>query len=262
MPQPTLELLIGGPDTIERAASQTITLGVGDPTTGEPAQVTVAGSSFSLYDRSGTALVTAGAVACPTAGRVTYALLAADVPATLPFGDGYREEWVLVIAGTTYRLTRDACLCRRVPVPAVSSQDLYDLHHELQDAWPPGQSGVGWRPQIDAAWVEIQQRLWDQGRRPWLVWSGGSLRQAHLYLTLAIIFRSNTTSPDSRWELFAADYQQRFQIEWDRLRWDEIDEETGIKDPFQQSASPVQQFGAGPRHTTRFGRRGILPGVM
>lgn len=259
MSQPTLHLLVGGPDTLERAASQTALCGVGHPQTGEPAQITVAGSGFSLFDRNGNALITARAITVPQAGQAACAVLAADLPETLPYGDGYREEWTLVIDGTAYTVHRDACLCRMVPMPAVSAQDLYNRHTELQDqnSWPAGQSGVGWKPQIDEAFIEIQQRLWDAGKRPWLRWSQGSIRMAHMYLTLSICFRLSATNAgaDSRWWELAEDYQRKFDAEWAKLRFDTIDEESGLKNPLQESAAGNIQGSAGPRYTTRFGRR-------
>ena len=137
---PTIRILRGGPDPIQRAASQSLAIEVGDVTTAERPAITTAGSTFALYDRQGPALVTGGSITTPSVGVAVYSLSAATVPDTLTYGEGYREVWALVIGGATYTLERDALLCRQVPTLAIVAEDMYTVDPSLDGAWPQRQA--------------------------------------------------------------------------------------------------------------------------
>jgi hypothetical protein len=248
---PSLRLSRGGPDAIARARSATLYCEVGDPTTGLPAEITAAGSSFELRDASGAVVVTGGTVTSPTKGRLEYALASATVPATLPYGLGYREFWTVQIGSSTYILEREAALCRAVPVGQVVAEDLFVHAPELADAVPTRQIAVGWQPQIAEAERELHQRLADDERRPWLIWSGGSTRMWQLYRALALCFRVNATRlTDSRWTSEADRYDGLAKGEWERLRFDYDFNDDAVRDA-KVAARPTIIFGAGPRWGAR-----------
>lgn len=242
---PTIRILRGGPDPIQRAASATLSIEVGDVTTAERPTITTSGSSFALYDRSNTALVTGGAVTSPSRGVAAYSLSAATVPATLALGEGYREVWVLVIDGTSYTVERDAALCRLVPTLSLVAEDLYTVDPSLDGAWPQRQAATHWRPQLDEAARVIHQRLWEMRRRPWLVWSKGSMRQCALHYALALCYGTvETRLGDSRWSQERQRHMEAYEREWERLSFDTEDDEGARA---EQTAQPVLVGSAGPR---------------
>lgn len=243
---PTIRILRGGPDPIQREATQTLSIEVGDITTGERPTITTAGSTFALYDRQGTAILTGGAVTSPSIGVASYSLASALVPDTLTYGEGYREVWALVIAGTTYTVERDALLCRQVPTLAIVAEDLYTVDPSLDGAWPQRQMSTHWRPQIDEAARAIHQRLAEMGRRAHLIWSKGSIRQCALHYTLALCYGTvETRLGDSRWAQERQRHMEAYEREWDRLSFAVDSDDEGTKD--DQQAQPMLVGSAGPR---------------
>lgn len=243
--RPSLRILRGGPDLIQRATTQTLVCEVGDPTTGERPGITGT-PTFDLYDASGIQVVTAGSGSVLGAGRIGYSLAAASVPAATPLGEGWREVWSFVISGTTYTIERDAALCRQIPTIAITAEDLYTVDPSLDGAWPLRQAAEHWRPQIDEAARMIHQRLWEMGRRPWLIWSQGSPRQAALHLALGLAYGTVATRlGDSRWGEERQRHMDAYEREWERIRFDVDTDDNGTRN--RQEAQPMVIGSAGPR---------------
>ena len=245
---PTIRILRGGPDLIQRAATQTLVLEVGDPDNGErPSIVSAPGSpTLSLYNAAGVQLVNAGACTVLGAGRIGYSLSASVVPVSEVLGEGWREVWSFTIGSKSYTLERDAALCRQVPTIQITAEDLYTIDPSLDGAWPLRQQGEHWRPQIDEAARQIHQRLWEMGRRPWLIWSQGSPRQAALHLALALCYGTVATRlGDSRWIDERQRHVDAYEREWERMRFDVDKDDSGGRDG--KEAQPILQASAGPR---------------
>ena len=246
--RPSLRILRGGPDLIQRATLQTLVCEVGDPTTGERPSIAGAPSTvlFDLYDPGGVQVVTAGAGSVLGAGRIGYSLASATIPLATSLGEGWREVWTFTIGSTAYTVERDAALCRQVPTIQITGEDLYTIDPSLDGAWPLRQAAEHWRPQIDEAARQIHQRLWEMGRRPWLIWSQGSPRQAALHLALALCYGTvSTRLGDSRWAEERQRHLDAYEREWDRLRFDVDQDDSGARDG--REALPVLQASAGPR---------------
>ena len=245
---PTIRILRGGPDLIQRAATQTLVLEVGDPDNGErPSIVSAPGSpTLSLYNAAGVQLVNAGACTVLGAGRIGYSLSASVVPVSEVLGEGWREVWSFTIGSKSYTLERDAALCRQVPTIQITAEDLYTIDPSLDGAWPLRQQGEHWRPQLDEAARQIHQRLWEMGRRPWLIWSQGSPRQAALHLALALCYGTVATRlGDSRWIDERQRHVDAYEREWERMRFDVDKDDSGGRDG--KEAQPILQASAGPR---------------
>lgn len=245
---PTIRILRGGPDLIQRAATQTLVLEVGDPDNGErPSIATAPGSpSLSLYNAAGVQLVNAGACTVLGAGRIGYSLSASVVPVSETLGEGWREVWAFTIGSKSYTLERDAALCRQVPTIQITAEDLYTIDPSLDGAWPLRQQGEHWRPQLDEAARQIHQRLWEMGRRPWLIWSQGSPRQAALHLALSLCYGTVATRlGDSRWIDERQRHVDAYEREWERMRFDVDKDDSGGRDG--KEAQPILQASAGPR---------------
>lgn len=243
--RPSLRILRGGPDLIQRATTQTLVCEVGDPTTGERPGITGT-PTFDLYDASGVQVVTAGSGSVLGAGRIGYSLAAASVPAATPLGEGWREVWTFTISGMAYTVERDAAVCRQIPVIAITAEDLYTVDPSLDGAWPLRQAAEHWRPQIDEAARMIHQRLWEMGRRPWLIWSQGSPRQAALHLALGLAYGTVATRlGDSRWGEERQRHMDAYEREWERIRFDIDTDDNGTRN--RQEAQPMVIGSAGPR---------------
>lgn len=243
--RPSIRILRGGPDLIQRATTQTLVCEVGDPTTGERPSLG-ASVSFDLFDASGVQVVTAGVGSVIGQGRLGYSLSSSVVPTTSPLGEGWREVWTFVIGATTYTVERDAALCRQIPTIAIAAEDLYTIDPSLDGAWPIRQAAEHWRPQIDEAARMVHQRLWEMGRRPWLIWSQGSPRQAALHLALSLCYNTVATRlGDSRWSEERQRHLDAYEREWDRIRFDVDTDDNGTRN--RQEAQPTVVGSAGPR---------------
>lgn len=253
-----LRLLEGGPALIQRAADQTLLVEVGSEQTRE--REAISAGTVTLYDTARVALVTAGSLTPSSTipGRASYSLSASAVPASLPLGRGYRLVWSLTVAGTAYVLERDAALCRQVPSPTVTAEDLYARHPDLAEQTWDRQVATRWQPQIDSAWRAIVQRLDSRGRRHELVWSRGSLHDAHLALTLALIYQGMVTrmQDGSRYERLAEQYRAAYDAAWTELVFDYDPDDTATRG-LTQSGEAMLSTHLGPRGGIRGGAWGM-----
>jgi len=88
------------------------------------AAVTVSSGTYTLYTPGGAKAVDAASVT-GSAGAASYTVLAAAVPASLGYGDGYREEWALTLStGETPIFRVPAILARRALHCPVVCEDL------------------------------------------------------------------------------------------------------------------------------------------
>jgi hypothetical protein len=157
----------------------------------------------------------------------------------------------VVVAGVTYTMERDVRLCRQAPPCPIGSEDLYALHPDLRGAEPPEQhgAGVGWAPQIDAAWKEFTQRLADKGRRHELIWSVGSPFRCVRALALRNVFGGMLTRMDagSRYEALEKRYADEFMAAWNEFVFETMADETGARTGRTEAGTPMLTAHAGPR---------------
>lgn len=202
------------PDWIQRATAQTLAL----PVYRDGALAAPTSGTVSLLDPAGVAVVDEAAVTV-SASVATYALLAASVPATLAYSDRWQERWTLLMPdGRTYQFWRDAGLVARRLAPVVSDPDLTALHTELRQWVAEDQSSL--QGYIDSAWDLVLLRLMQAGRWPYLILSAWSLREAHLYLSLAHAFTdyaSSAAGSADKYGPLAAHYRGLYEKAWSRL---------------------------------------------
>jgi len=191
------------PDLIERARAQVVSLPV--YRSGALVAPTDLGSTYSLYKPDGTALVSAAAVTV-TGSVATYTIPAATLPATLtPLGDGWREEWALMMGTeTSARLwRRDAALVLRALFPTVTDADMVALYPDIVTQL--GAAGSSFQAQIDAAWGRILRSLLRRGVASYLIVDASALHDWLENETLASIYRS----------FFRGQGGDRWKILWD-----------------------------------------------
>lgn len=179
---------------------------------------TEAGSTVTIYNASNTAVVSAAAVT--VSGSVArYTALAAAL-GTTP-GEGWQVEWSLVMPdGVTHVFRTDAALVRRRLYPVITEADLYRRVSGLDGSQAAAiTSQTAWADKIDEAWVTIQQMLIRAGNRPNLVTSPSSFREAHLELTLALIFEDFASRLNEAYGSRATAHRENFRRAWSELRF-------------------------------------------
>lgn len=175
---------------------------------------TQSGSTCTVYDASNTVASTGGVTVTDSIATYSVASLS-----SYAYGDGWRVEWSLVMPdGVTHTYPARAALVRSAPRPEVTDASLYRRASSLDP------SGAGcittlttYQDYIDEAWVEVQRRLFQAGRRPWLVVDSTELREPHLLLTLALVFEDLSTRLNPAYAAQAAMYRAHFLEAWGRV---------------------------------------------
>jgi hypothetical protein len=150
------------PDYLERGRTQLVRLEVYR----DGALVAPTSGTFSLYDASHVAQIDAAAVTIASS-RAQYSINAASLPASLPVGEGWQEEWALTFSdGVTRTFRRSAALVLRAVHPVITDADLLACYSDLDDLRPSDLSS--YQGPIDEAWRQIIGRLVGRGRFPYL----------------------------------------------------------------------------------------------
>jgi len=151
------------------------------------------------------------------------------------------EEWFLTIDGKPVGFSRDAALVLRKLYPVVTEDDLLRVHTELREWVSSDQANL--QQYLDAAWNRIQLKLLEDGRRPNLILSPGSLYGVHLDLTLALVFRdyAASSSSDGKYMKLADQYQRSYSDGWGDIRFTyDFDEDAEPSEEEQdQGGTPV-----------------------
>jgi hypothetical protein len=197
----------------------------------------------TVYDSSSGTVATGAVVVASDVA--TFSLPGATTGA-LELSAGWRVEWVLTMGdGAVYTFRNPAYLVYRELYPAMSDQDLTEgRYYDLSRYLP---SGVGtfseWRY---AAWYEIQRRLMQDQRFPWLIMEPSALVDCHRELTLSNFFRAvgmTQRQSDRDWLGLARDHREAFERAWRSLTFDYDSNETGNA-PERRAARPTLVLGA------------------
>ena len=227
------------PRFLERAKAITVAMplygagrGVVAPTSG----------TYNLYDADG-AVVFTGAVTIPTSGTntgiATRAILAADIPATLTLSDRWLEEWVLVVGGVTETIRRDVYLCLRTLYPVVNERMIERRVSDLQSLKVAGSSDFS--GYIEEAWAEVETRLIQAGKRPFLITNAWALRSYHLALVLNYIFQDASTymADGGRYEARAKEASEEAEAAWDSMQLEYDDTQSGERGDATVASGPA-----------------------
>lgn len=213
------------PRVVEKGRETTLTQSVESGAT----VATVISGTFTLYNENN-AKVVDGAAVTISDGVASYTLSAGDT-SSADYSDAWLEEWSLTITGGTVLpvFRRDLAVVRRVLYPTVTDSDLLDLHDDLNRLAPSDQTS--WEDKRRQAFYDVQDYLMQSGRRPWLVMSSRVLRQAELYRTLELIYRSFSGMPGGRntnYPDLAKEYGDKYEAELASLNLERYDyRETG-----------------------------------
>lgn len=201
------------PELLERGVDSTLRL---HPARGGTA-VTPTSASVTVYDAAGTVIVSAQAATCAD-GQAAYTVPAATT-ASLALGDRWTVVWSVLMPGETVARTvrTPAALCRSLPHPVVSNQDLYRRVRALDPDGPaPMTSLQDFGPYLEDAWQTVQSKLLEVDRWPWRILAPHQLREPHLLLTLARIWADEATRNNELQDQ-ADSYRQQFELAWGGL---------------------------------------------
>ena len=222
------------PEMIERGRTQVLRL---RPYTAGAAVAPTA-ATVSVYDETNAAIVLAQN-ATIAAGQATYSLAAQ--PAASALAEGWRVEWIYTMPDSVERLHRqDAALVRCRPLPPATEADLYQREGSLDPSGTsPIHSAADFTSKLAAAWVRIEHRLIQQGRRPWRVIGSSDLREVHICTTLALIFEDFATRLNIAYADKAKVYREEAMGAWAAVRMAYDERDTG-------QATPERRAGGTP----------------
>ena len=179
----------------------------------------------TLEDNSGATVATGVVV---VSGSVsTYTVLAASTTSLEP-SDAYSVTWTL--DGVVYR--NAAYIVRTTLINVVSTKALTDRLPLLNGGSGSLTSQTDWSGVIAEAWIEVQLRLIELGRRPSLVLQPTALRQVTLFKALELAFEDLGTRAQDDGELLlrAESYRERYQEAWADVSFDYDTDENGLQD--------------------------------
>ena len=171
-----------------------------------------AASTFELIDASNTTRIAASVVT--VSGSVAEYTIAAGTFAQSDVSDRWRSVWSLDFGGgDVLEAVNDAAIVRRELYPVVTDADLYRRVPSLDPSGPASITRSStFQDQLDEAWTEISWRIYNDGLRAAWIRSPSSTRQAHLLLTLAIVFEDLATRLDPAYAARAEDWRRQYDL--------------------------------------------------
>jgi len=224
------------------------------------ALVAPSSGTISLLSPDGTAVVD-GAAVTVTASIATYAIPAASLDpddAGVTLGEGWQEVWTLVLATATRVFDREAALARRPIYPSISDVDLQASYPDLSAI--RGSTITTWQGFIDEAWKRIHLRWLAEGGITYLVKSAYAFREAHIELSLGLIFRWMSKAQAGRGNFLelSDNHLRAYERAWARVNVTADHDHDGlVDDPEKRShRGTVLNFNVPPEYRgRRSGRR-------
>lgn len=200
------------PRVLQRERTQEVKLEV--HRNGQLVDVTAAGSTYTLLDPAGRAVVDAQPVVI--SGKVpTYTIQDVQLPDTLEFSELYQERWALVIDGATHTVRREAAVAPFLVFLPVADVDLMAGEYpDLIEAL--GQYGTTFQPFLDRAFRDVLEELWKRGRWPDLMLSASAfvkpVRELALFRIFKFLFRHTGGSGGvNRWQTLMEHHQEEWK---------------------------------------------------
>ena len=218
---------IRGPYTFVKNLSTTISCPIYDGT----ALVSATAGTYEIVDGSFN-VVSAGSLSI-VSGIATLVLTTA-----LAYGDRYRIIFdITLTGGRVAKPENEVYVVRQAFYPVVSGVDLYARVPGLDpSSTSPHSSYTDYNNFLDEAWYTLMNKLISKGNRPHLILSNSALREAHISLSLAMIFEDFSTRLNAEWGDKAAAYYKAYDVAWDNLVFNYEDEKKNLR---KKSATPT-----------------------
>lgn len=175
--------------------------------------------TVSIYDSSASVKWGPNPISIDVDDAPVVTVLSTDFAST-DFDDGFVIEWAITLGADEYIFRNEAALVRRKLYPVVTDLDLFRRASALDpNGVNPITSVNNFQGYLDEAFTTIQLRLWSTGNRPNLIMSPSALRDVHLHLTLALIFRDLATRLNEVYIEQAEHHHAQFEHAWSTLRF-------------------------------------------
>ena len=198
-----------------RERAETTTLSVYE----DGAAVVPSAATFRLQDADGTDVVSTTSATISGGGELSYLVPAGDLPATKSLSDGWLITWIATIGGVDYTFRRPAALARSRLYPVISDLDLEGFYSDLSSIRPTSMSS--YQVYITEAFVQIIQRLRDEGNFEYLIMDAQSLRAPHLDLSFYLIWKDMDSSGlgEGRYLQLAQELRRSYESGFKRLKF-------------------------------------------
>jgi hypothetical protein len=213
---------------------------------------TQSGSTLTIYDAGGTAVVDAVGVTVAD----SIAEVAAPAQTSRAYEDGWVWEWSLVLGSVTRVFRNTGALVRNDLAPPASDQDLFDVMSSLDPSGSaPITSKTDFQGKRDVAWNQIWKRIEKDRRHPWRIVNAAELLHSQVLLTLTLIFEDEASRLKPAFMELALHYRRLYEAEWSGVQLLYDDGDTGQTDSDRRSARRGG-FNIGPgTDTGGWGRR-------
>lgn len=233
------------PQVIERGRATTLSITVYDE---DGTAVTPTVGTFKLYTGNQQITLTDDTVTLGSSSTVSVA--AADT-SSLDLTDEILEEWTLTVSGEVHVFTRSGYLVRRAWWPTITTDDLVELHGELDDTAVAPTDDSSYTAKRRAAKNRFLRRLIRAGLNPHLMHDAWAFTDCLTFLTLHMIFLDFfNRQPSNTYKELADYYGPKGDSSWldefnaARARFDE-DEDGTINDEEAQGAGGTVTMTAG-----------------
>ena len=221
-------------------------------------QVVPTNVTYTLLKPNGGKLVEAQTGSIDVHGTCSYTLSTSQLSKTLTLGEGYVEDWHITISGNVFRFRRMAAVVLRRLYPVVSQEDLIACYSQLASLLPSNLTS--YQKYLDTSWEKILRKIRSQGSGyEYLVCSPESFFDAHLHLTLSLIFydfHSNLGAETSRFYDLGTQHQQDYVDEWSNVKfvYDESHNLNPDDDNKRVAGQPIIYLNSRGRYRWNFSR--------
>ena len=210
-------------------------------------QVIPSAATFQLVDDAGKDVVATASATISGAGELSYLVPASALPATKDFSDGWLITWVATIDGVDHTFRRPAALARSRLYPVISDVDLEAYYSDLASIRPS--SMTSYQGYITEAFIQIVQRLRDEGNFEYLIMDPQSLRAPHLDLTFYLIWKDMDSSGlgEGRYLQLAQEHRRNYESGFKRLKFRyDLDQDGEMDDPNGRRAAMATIYTSAP----------------
>jgi hypothetical protein len=234
-------------EVLERGKSATTTLKIYE----DGSAVTPSAAYFSLLNEDGKEVISYTS-ATIVGTEISYLVPSSSIPDTISFSDSYLILWKVTISGKEYIFRRSCAIARSKLFPVINDPDLESHYSDIASIRPSSMSS--YQSYITEAFIQIIQRLRDNGNFEYLIIDNQSLRSIHLDLTFYLIWKDMDSSGlgEGRYLQLAQEHRKSFDAGFKRLklRYD-LSEQGVASDPDGGRPAKAPVFTAAPPRVWR-----------